>query len=199
AISNARIRRADDHPMRSPLLVVVAGLLLAGCGSAPAAPSTSAPGSAPKELTQPEQRYLTAITAAVPGARGKWSNAALVRHGYEACTALNADADNPEAAVAAVGIDVDDAAARAIVRAAADDLCPAANAAGLSPTAPASAPDVATSAGGGVAPGKPVKFIYRVLGNYRATQLKYTASNGDMVDLNHTNNIHTAGSALPWT
>ena len=58
--------------------------------------------------------------------RGKWSNDTLVRHGYAACTALNADADNLEAAVAAVEIDVEDATARAIVRAAADDLCPAA-------------------------------------------------------------------------
>ena len=37
-----------------------------------------------------------------------------------------------------------------------------------------------------------------MLGNYRATQLHYTASNGDMVTLNDTGNIHTAGSALPW-
>ena len=44
-----------------------------------------------------------------------------------------------------------------------------------------------------MAQGKPAKFIYRVVGNYRATQLQHTASNGDMVDLYHTNNIHTAG------
>ena len=113
-------------PCDSPLLVIVAGLVLAGCGSAPAA--SSAAGSAPTSngLTQTEQRYVTAVTKAVPGAPGKWSNDTLVRHGYAACTALNADADNLEAAVAAVEIDVEDATARAIVRAAADDLCPAA-------------------------------------------------------------------------
>ena len=38
-----------------------------------------------------------------------------------------------------------------------------------------------------------------MLGNYRATQLHYTASNGDMVDVNNTGRIDTAGSALPWT
>ena len=38
-----------------------------------------------------------------------------------------------------------------------------------------------------------------MLGNYRATQLHYTASNGDMFTLNDTGNINTAGSALPWS
>jgi hypothetical protein len=42
-------------------------------------------------------------------------------------------------------------------------------------------------------------YIYRVEGNYRATQLSYTASNGDAIQLNDTGNINTAGSALPWT
>jgi hypothetical protein len=42
-------------------------------------------------------------------------------------------------------------------------------------------------------------YTYRVEGNYRATQLGYTASNGDAIQLNNTGNINTAGSALPWT
>ena len=43
------------------------------------------------------------------------------------------------------------------------------------------------------------QYVYRVEGNYRATQLHYTASNGDDINLNDTGNINTAGSALPWT
>jgi len=34
-----------------------------------------------------------------------------------------------------------------------------------------------------VAQGEPAEFIYRVVGNYRATQLQHTASNGDMVGI----------------
>jgi hypothetical protein len=42
-------------------------------------------------------------------------------------------------------------------------------------------------------------YTYRVEGNYRATMLGYTASNGDAILLNNTGNINTAGSSLPWT
>jgi hypothetical protein len=74
-----------------------------------------------------------------------------------------------------------------------DDLDRAVNAPLSAPVAPAN-PAAAEDA-----PGRPTKYIYRVEGNYRATQLHYTASNGDMVDLNNTGRIDTAGSELPWT
>jgi hypothetical protein len=71
---------------------------------------------------------------------------------------------------------------------------------------PPATPVTSASAGVTAAPPRtttaataPSKYVYRVEGNYRATQLHYTASNGDDIDLNHTNNINTAGSALPWT
>ena len=68
-------------------------------------------------------------------------------------------------------------------------------------TVTARAPElgVATAPGGAEAQVKPAKYVYKVLGNYRATQLHYTASNGDMFTLNDTGNINTAGSALPWS
>lgn len=137
--------------MRTPLFVLALSLLLsAGCGSAASnAASTGSAGATPGALTGPEQAYLARVVAAVPGAPGKWSKATLAGYGYAACTSLNSDADNPEAAVAAVTASgVDDAAARAIVRAAADDLCPAASADGLSPSAsPTSATQQANEVG----------------------------------------------------
>jgi hypothetical protein len=42
-------------------------------------------------------------------------------------------------------------------------------------------------------------YTYRIEGNYRATAVNYTASNGDAVTLNNTGNINTMGTALPWT
>ena len=65
--------------------------------------------------------------------------------------------------------------------------------------APASAVGVATSASGPVGSARTTKYVYRVTGNYRATQLHYTASNGDDVTLTGTGRIDTAGSALPWS
>ncbi|OLM20120.1 MULTISPECIES: DUF4190 domain-containing protein [unclassified Pseudonocardia] len=54
------------------------------------------------------------------------------------------------------------------------------------------------------APAAPVaapstSYTYEVTGNYRATQLSYTASNGDSESVNETSDTRTAGSALPWT
>ncbi len=66
-------------------------------------------------------------------------------------------------------------------------------------TAPAPELGVATAPGVPEAQAKPAKYVYKVQGNYRATQLHYTASNGDMVTLNDTGRIDTAGSALPWS
>jgi serine/threonine-protein kinase len=72
-------------------------------------------------------------------------------------------------------------------------------AAGLAPVGPAAEGGIVSPANGAAAQAKPAKYVYKVLGNYRATQLHYTASNGDMVDLNNTGRVDTAGSALPWT
>jgi hypothetical protein len=57
---------------------------------------------------------------------------------------------------------------------------------------------IAEPVDGAAAEAKPVKFIYKVLGNYWATQLHHTASSGEVVTLNDTGNIETAGSALAW-
>lgn len=46
---------------------------------------------------------------------------------------------------------------------------------------------------------KPTSYTYEVTGNYRATQLHFTDSNGDMADVNNTGRIDTAGSKLPWS
>jgi hypothetical protein len=42
-------------------------------------------------------------------------------------------------------------------------------------------------------------YTYRIEGNYRATGVNYTASNGDAVMLNNTGDIGTMGAAPPWT
>ena len=57
---------------------------------------------------------------------------------------------------------------------------------------------VATAPSGAGSTAKPAKYVYKVLSNYRATQLRYTASNGDMEAVNDNGTV-TSGSDLPWT
>jgi PASTA domain/Protein of unknown function (DUF732) len=136
---NAYSTRPDDHRMRAPLLVLAIAMVLTGCGTSTSAPS-STPAS-PASGNVPEQRFLSSLAAAAPAASGRWAAATLTGYGYAACTALNSDAAHPEVAVSAVANSgVDDASARAIVRAAADNLCPAFSAETVSPTAAAVGP-----------------------------------------------------------
>lgn len=64
-------------------------------------------------------------------------------------------------------------------------------------TAAASAP----YAGPAATPQRPAatSYTYEVTGNYRATQVHFTDSNGDSVDVNNTGRIDTAGAKLPWS
>ncbi|MCD2191562.1 DUF4190 domain-containing protein [Actinomycetospora soli] len=54
--------------------------------------------------------------------------------------------------------------------------------------------------GGPAAPERPAatSYTYEVTGNYRATQLTYTASNGDSASFND-NGTTSSGSKLPWS
>ena len=71
-------------------------------------------------------------------------------------------------------------------------------AAPLEAAGPRAAIGVATGASGAGSTAKPAKYVYKVLGNYRATQLRYTASNGDMESVNENGTV-TSGSDLPWS
>lgn len=55
--------------------------------------------------------------------------------------------------------------------------------------------------GAPAAPAAPAatSYTYEVTGNYRATMLSFTDSNGDMTMLNETGNVNTMGSKLPWS
>jgi len=118
----------------------------------------------------------------VPGATAKWNDTALTSYGYAACTATNADADNLEDAVAAVTKSgVDDPAARTIVRAAADDLCPAASADGLSPSTPPATP------------AQPLNDIGRTVANGGITLTVKAAHTTDSILLNETSSRPGSG------
>ena len=99
--------------------------------------SSTTPTSA-SGLTAPEQKFVDAIDMSSAAPR------TLLNAGYAACTSLNSDANDLEGAVSAASSSgLTDTTARAVVRAAADTLCPAASAEGLSPTAPPATPVVA--------------------------------------------------------
>lgn len=70
-------------------------------------------------------------------------------------------------------------------------------------SAPTANPYVASSpyVGAPAAPvaAKPTSYTYEVTGNYRATQLSFTDSNGDSVQFNNTSDTRTSGSTLPWS
>ena len=121
--------------MRAVALSLVglsASLLVAGCGSpavadtAATSPVRAAAAAAALPLTAPEHDFLEEVESARGGvdtsdARG------VVAWGHTACTALTEDAGDPERAVDAVRAagSLPDEAARGLVKAAADHLCPA--------------------------------------------------------------------------
>ena len=134
--------------MRTAALVLAAcaGVLVSACGTPGSSGSTTTPPSA-SGLTTQEQKFVDAIDESSAAPR------TLLNAGYAACTSLNADANNLEGAVSAASSSgLTDTTARTVVRAAADTLCPAASADGLSPSAPAEIPVVA-------APPAPAKKI----------------------------------------
>lgn len=69
----------------------------------------------------------------------------------------------------------------------------------LTGTSSSGAP-LAPYSGSPAAPERPAatSYTYEVTGNYRATQLHYTASNGDSATFND-NGTTSSGSTLPWT
>ena len=125
--------------MRTAVLVLAASAMVfvSACGSPDSAPDSSTPASA-SGLTEPEQKFVDAIegTSAAPRT--------LLDAGHAACKSLNSDANNLEGAVtAASSSGLTDTTARTVVRVAADTICPAASAYGLSPSAPPATPVVA--------------------------------------------------------
>jgi Protein of unknown function (DUF732) len=113
------------------LIGLSASLLVAGCGSpvvtdtAATSPVRAAAAAAALPLTAPEHDFLEELESARGGvdtgdARG------VVAWGHTACTALIEDAGDPQRAVDAVRAtsSLPDGAARELVKAAADHLCP---------------------------------------------------------------------------
>jgi hypothetical protein len=134
------------------LVLATSAIALAAACAAPTATGAAASG-----LTGPEQQLIGAVGPS------EVASGVLVKAGYDACTSLNSNALDPEAAVqsARKSGSLDDPTARAVVRAAADTLCPAASVVGLSPipprataaapaTQPAAAKQVHTGQGNGV-------------------------------------------------
>lgn len=97
------------------------------------ASSTTGTMAPEPSFTATELEYLRRLGTSnvIAEAGGRQS---VLRVGYDACSMLNADANNPQAAVQAVAAQspLDESEGRAVVETAADTLCPVASAGSLS-------------------------------------------------------------------